>query len=69
MEHISMETLGVLLEMLELCEFFLQKYSQDYHLQISKTGFEAQYREWARKRELLHELIVWLETRVFELDD
>ncbi len=69
MEHISMETLGVLLEMLELSEFILQKYSQDYHLQIPKKGFEAQYREWARKRELLHKLIIWLESSVFSLDD
>lgn len=69
MEHIDIETMSVLLEMLELCEFFLQKYSQDYHLKISKTGFEAQYREWAKKRVLLHELIIWLEASVFELDD
>lgn len=69
MEHISMETLGVLLEMLELSEFILQKYSQDYHLQIPKKGFEAQYRELARKRELLHKLIIWLESSVFSLDD
>lgn len=69
MENISAETLAILLEMLELSEFVLQKYSQDYHLQIPKMGFEAQYHEWARKRELLHELIVWLEAIVFEFDD
>ena len=69
MEHIDIETMSVLLEMLELCEFFLQKYSQDYHLQIPRTGFEVQYREWAKKRELLHKLIIWLESSVFSLDD
>ena len=69
MEHISIETLGILLETLELCEFFLQKYSQDYHLQIPKTGFEAQYREWAMKRELLHKLIIWLESTMFSAED
>lgn len=45
MEHISLETMGVLLKMLELSEFILQKYSRDYHLQIPKTGFEAQHLE------------------------
>lgn len=69
MEQISMETLGVLLEMLELSEFILQKYSQDYHLQIPKRGFEAQHLEWARKRELLHKLIIWLESSVFSAED
>lgn len=69
MEHISLETMGVLLEMLELSEFILQKYSRDYHLQISKTGFEAQYLEWARKRELLHKLIIWLESTMFNAED
>ena len=69
MEHIDIETMSVLLEILELCEFFLQKYSQDYHLQIPRAGFEVQYREWAKKRELLHKLIIWLESSVFSLDD
>lgn len=68
MEDISIETLHVLLEMLELSEFILQKYSQDYHLQIPKTGFETQYREWARKRELLHKLIIWLESSMFSAE-
>lgn len=69
MENFSMETLGVLLEMLELSEYILQKHSHDYHLQIPKTDFEAQHLEWTRKRELLHKLIIWLESSVFSAED
>lgn len=69
MEHISLETMGVLLEMLEFSKFILQKYSRDYHLQIPKTGFEAQHLEWARKRELLHKLMIWLESTMFSAED
>lgn len=67
MRQIDAGTMDVLLEMQELCEFFLQKYSRDYHLQIPKSGYEAQYREWHRKRELLRALIMWLENNVFML--
>ena len=59
--------LNVLLEMQEFCEFFLQKYSDNYDWQNAKTGFEAQHLEWQEKRRILQELIVWLETNVFEL--
>ena len=63
----SNKMLNILVETQEFFEFFLQKYSKDFFLQEPKSGCEAQYAEWREKRELIQELIIWLETNVFEL--